>query len=541
MSWFVSPSATRPRTSSSRSLSSPSGVSNASGGSVARPLRSFRNIVEAHAGGLEGGIARCEQIDRVLERAPCSVVVAPGRRQRPFRGAHRGTERACPRPRRDLAKLRQRLGGTPVLSEACERLDGHLEPCAALDPARVREPPEIAIGQLFGLCRLAAVEGERGAPEQGERVRLAAGEELLRIGQPALPPAQLAQARERVANHRRPGRLQPLDGRTELALRLVPSPLPAEHARVVRPAGVEQEDVVLTAELAHAGAPLGRPLVVAHPLARRDQVAAGPRDAVQEPRLPAERHRRRLVEATHAFLELPVAHERPPLEAPARASRAREPRTSGRARRRAPPAAAPCPCPRPAQPRYVPRGWRASRDRPPARDRRRGCARDGASRWRPPARHGTGGSRGRARRLRAPSEPLSPRSMYMRKARSRTSIVSRSSFSMWAAHPSPSSASGVAPSARDSAKQALARSQSPPPRAAQPASRGAVRISSSATSARRGSGPTTSRREATRTRAVHGHTLTSTSDDRQARRQAGPPLRSPCSRQRPDDSPSSSS
>src|SRR4029450_4952435 len=120
------------------------------------------------------------------------------------------------------------------------------------------------------------------------------GEELLRVGQPALPPAQLAQPRERVADHRRPGCLESLHSRTELALRLVPSALPGEHAGVVRPAGVEQEDVVLTAELAHTGAPLGRSLEVAHSLARGDEKATGPRDAVQKPRLTTERHRRRL-------------------------------------------------------------------------------------------------------------------------------------------------------------------------------------------------------------------------------------------------------
>jgi hypothetical protein len=145
-------------------------------------------------------------------------------------------------------------------------------------------------------------------------VRLTAREELLRVGQPTLPPSQLAQPRERVADHRRPGCLESLHSRTELTLRLVPSPLPGEHTGVVRPAGVEQEDVVLTAELAHAGAPLSRSLVIPHPLARGDQEATGPRDAVQEPRLAIERHRRRLVEAAHSFIQLAFAHESPPLE-----------------------------------------------------------------------------------------------------------------------------------------------------------------------------------------------------------------------------------
>ncbi len=215
MSWFVRPSATRLRTSNSRLLSSPSGVSTASVrkrrarsaelpehrlGASALPFRSQlleareRRLdlapcpivapqgaqrggeVEPHASGLEPSIARREQIECILERAPRSVVVAAGHRQRPFRGAHRCEQRARPRLRRDLAELPQRLGGALVLSQLRERPDRYLEPRAALDPARVREPPEIAISQLCRLRRLAAVERECSAPEQGEGVRLTAGE-----------------------------------------------------------------------------------------------------------------------------------------------------------------------------------------------------------------------------------------------------------------------------------------------------------------------------------------------------------------------------
>src|SRR4029453_2398259 len=131
---------------------------------------------------------------------------------------------------------------------------------------------------------------------------------------PALPPPQLAQPRERVADHRGPGRLESAHSRAELALCLLPAALPAEHARVVRSAGVEQKDVVLTTELAHARTPLRCSFVIAHPLARGDEVATGPRDAVEEACLTGECDRCRLVEATHAVLQLAFAHERPPLE-----------------------------------------------------------------------------------------------------------------------------------------------------------------------------------------------------------------------------------
>src|SRR5262249_16227202 len=114
---------------------------------------------------------------------------------------------------------------------------------------------------------LVAIECERRAAEQGERMRLGACEELLGLVQPALAPAQLAEPRERIADHRRPRRLEAVHGGRQLSLRLLPSTLPAQPARVVRPTRVEQEDVVLITELAHAGAPLGRSLVVTHALA----------------------------------------------------------------------------------------------------------------------------------------------------------------------------------------------------------------------------------------------------------------------------------
>jgi hypothetical protein len=46
----------------------------------------------------------------------------------------------------------------------------------------------------------------------------------------------------------------------------------------------------------------------------RREVATGPGHAVEEGCLAGERHRRRLVEATHAFLELALSDESPPLE-----------------------------------------------------------------------------------------------------------------------------------------------------------------------------------------------------------------------------------
>src|SRR5947208_2843850 len=93
---------------------------------------------------------------------------------------------------------------------------------------------------------------------------------------------------------------------------------------------------------------------------------------------------------------------------------------------------------------------------------------------------------------------------------------------MWPTQPIPSIASGVSPPAKDSSKEALARSQSPLLRAAQPASSGAARTSSSAISfpsknqARKPGGE--EREGRALAPLLHGRTLTPASDYRQARR-----------------------
>src|SRR5205823_11027699 len=110
-------------------------------------------------------------------------------RQRPVGGAHCCEEGPRPGPRGDLAELAQRFGGALVLTQTRERPDRQLEPGASLDPTRVGETPEVAIGQLCRLRWLISVEGEGGTPEQGEDVRLTAGEQVIGLGRPALPPA----------------------------------------------------------------------------------------------------------------------------------------------------------------------------------------------------------------------------------------------------------------------------------------------------------------------------------------------------------------
>ena len=66
---------------------------------------------------------------------------------------------------------------------------------------------------------------------------------------------------------------------------------------------------MLAAEVADAATPLGGPFVIPYALTGGDQVAAGPGDAVQQPRLAVECHRGGLVKAAHALVQLAVAHQ----------------------------------------------------------------------------------------------------------------------------------------------------------------------------------------------------------------------------------------
>src|SRR6185437_6688293 len=95
---------------------------------------------------------------------------------------------------------------------------------------------------------------------------------------------------------------------------LVPPALPAEDAGVVGAADVEQEDVVAAAEVADTATPLGRSFVIPHALTGGDQIAAGPGNAVQQPRLAVECHRGGLVEPAHTLVQLAVAHQRSAFE-----------------------------------------------------------------------------------------------------------------------------------------------------------------------------------------------------------------------------------
>ena len=281
---------------------------------------------------------------------------------------------------------------------------------------------------------------------------------------------------------------------------------------------------MLTAELAHAGAPLGRSLVVPHPLARGDQVATGPSDAEQEPRLTIERHCRRLVKAAHAFLQLALAHESPPLKPEPEHLELRSPEHPAQldGARRQPP----------RLDRVLVQGNRdvSLMDGEPAMIDPRLEAVDEAVRALEPAvgnrrlatKHEAVGGKPGGYPCRGALVPA----LKVQAVGALPGVESEPVLVQHVANPAhPFERLWGLASAKDSSKEALARSQSPPLRAAQPASSGAARISSSATSPPSKSQAREPRGEETEGRALapllHGQTLTPASDYRQARRWCG--------------------
>src|SRR6266508_859846 len=101
--------------------------------------------VEPHSTGLEGSLAGGEQVERVLERASCSVVVAARCGQRSLGGGDRSENWPRAGSGGYLAELAQRVSGALMFTQAGQCLDCQLEACASLDPAGLGEPAEIAI------------------------------------------------------------------------------------------------------------------------------------------------------------------------------------------------------------------------------------------------------------------------------------------------------------------------------------------------------------------------------------------------------------
>src|SRR4249920_744997 len=103
-------------------------------------------------------------------------------------------------------------------------------------------------------------------------------EQLLRLGETALPPPQVTEPHQSFRPPERAVGGQPVDRGGKFLLRLGPAAMPREDHRVVRPADTgDKPGVHPEAELLDSLAPLSTSLVVAQLLAGRDQTTARPR------------------------------------------------------------------------------------------------------------------------------------------------------------------------------------------------------------------------------------------------------------------------
>ena len=143
-----------------------------------------------------------------------------------------------------------------------------------------------------------------------EAVRLHPGKKLLSFAGPSLPAPQLGEARERIDVAPRPQGAELVYRQRELLVGALPVAVPQQHVGVGRPADREHLTVrEARRDVAHAKAPLVRPLEVADQLAGVDHVAAHGLDRVRIDHLAADRGGRGGVEPPHSILDLAGADQ----------------------------------------------------------------------------------------------------------------------------------------------------------------------------------------------------------------------------------------
>jgi hypothetical protein len=270
--------------------------------------------LEPRVRGLEGRAAAGEELDGVLERLPGGVVLARRARDDSRRQARARLQREARHGGRDGPELVEVRPRGPRLAEGRERPGHELEERRAPGRARDRDLPQRALQVIARAGGIAGVQAQRADADGGQRVAVGLGEELGGLGDAALAPTQLGQPDHGLRAPVRAHRGQVGERLQELALGPGPVAVPHQHRGVVGPADpVDEADAHPAAERLHRAAPLRRAVVVAHALARVDQVAAGPAGRRELLVLAAERGRRRLVEAAHAVGDATLVDDREPL------------------------------------------------------------------------------------------------------------------------------------------------------------------------------------------------------------------------------------
>ena len=209
----------------------------------------------------------------------------------------------------------------PAISSAASRADAvvaagdrrahhQVEPRHPLEAIRLADTAQEARRRIERRLGVSTVECQQPDEEGVEAVRLHLGQKRLRLAGSALPTPQLGEPRERVHVAPRPQRAEFRYRRRKLLLGALPVAVPEQHVRVGRAADREHLSVREPCrDVAHAQAPLGRPLEVADQLAGIDHVAAHRLDRVRIGHLAADRGGRGSVQPPHPILDLAGADQ----------------------------------------------------------------------------------------------------------------------------------------------------------------------------------------------------------------------------------------
>ena len=216
--------------------------------------------------------------------------------------------RAC---RGDHGDLVGGHAGGRVVAAGHRRAHHQVEPRHPLEAIRLADTAQEARRRIERRLGVSTVECQQPQEEGVEAVRLHPGQKRLRLAGPSLPAPQLGEPRERVHVAPRPQRAELLYRRRKLLLGALPVAVPEQHVRVGRAADREHLTVrEACRDVAHAQAPLGRPLEVADQLAGIDHVAAHRLDRVRIGHLATDRGGSGGVQPPHPSLDLAGAYQR---------------------------------------------------------------------------------------------------------------------------------------------------------------------------------------------------------------------------------------
>jgi hypothetical protein len=166
-------------------------------------------------------------------------------------------------------------------------------------------------GKVAGARGIAPVQKDLPRSEKRERVVRDLFEDRHRLIDQSLASPKLPESHDGLGRHRRSNHTEVRRRVGEFLLSLRPRAAPDENAGVVCATdAVEELNAHPGGPLLDAAAPLRCAVVIPHPLAGVEHVAAAPDGRPDLAELSAQRGRRRLVQPRHSVLHATVGHER---------------------------------------------------------------------------------------------------------------------------------------------------------------------------------------------------------------------------------------